>query len=1400
MKDIIKTKDAKKGGYLVGKPHSEGGIKGINVDTNEPIEVEGGEVVITKPAVESQKTYELDGVPMKPRDILSKINSDHGGVKFKDGGEIDGKYDDGGKIPLSQYERQAVNESRLKKAMELSSIGKEGIIFIGSRAIDVLIKEIVYEDGKYLAKCNRKSESDTYSGLGGSFDLDSIVQINDFVYLNPTNIEYKELPGFYGGDYLLADPKKKGLQADVYLDPAPLVPYAVIDIYRIKNKRILFLWKNYIDEEGKVAVHNCFYAYEPIEEDIFEDVRKETGALWMPFIKYDETDYILIKNYGNNRIPFKDLPDAEGKKGSGFRYYEIYPPTKNEIVLEDSQYFGQIGFTMSLDTGLMQKKNLLFYNYTNFDTPNNLYYLLSNGGIVRYEESRRFIETESLIIHNKPTPLFLGDKVLIQMKDSSKNPNIHKVGKILEDNKTYYSLVDAEFADFDDFAKEDSGLKISTQSDGKVYSKSMIGEIVGFRVENRTSPFTAADEESWRVEYIYLKTVNNKTYWINLNDFYLIMVIFGDNKMRSICPAYEDGGETQTTTAPTTTTETKVEPKVSDKNALELQIQSFEDEVRSSSLKGFLTKVYESDEGVDAPKFIIKQQPLQTITILDKKIKEIKVDDVKNIYIQNKLLEGVGDIDELGTSRDYNCIELGDFLYINPYGESGDGYALGQYQYDEDFFSKKGAFFDPAPYIPWQVKAIFHSHQYSDIGNFVISKYVPFKIAGDKFELRLVTKIITTDPKATIDSNTISLYKFKDLKFVIIKNYPFRMSQFSGVINNIVTPTDFDPHSKDAFLIGKMGCMVIGGDNGDSKGVIDLYKRNYLYKYNEDNLVYYRYSAKHDGYYFLNLADKNGFNKFSLDRREGILGSGVHFNTTEEFENRIGDYGTGVYIPIFEGDEVVFQIYDKNRIYKDREKVAYSYGNRDNWHYSAISSYEYYKVPDYAYKIKGVVAGFVCPHNDFTLKREDILKEPYYQQVKESNRISEIILDLEDGTRVYVDPKFVSLANIKYVTRDSKYVKSLDASRWEKGGEIESAPQVEPTTIDEPTTIEPQDSSEAMIQSVKKKDETDAFKYELLLESLDDEETKLVVLRAINKDNPVKIRDIDRRLDEIARKRGEYDLKRNTALELLDKFEEIIELPKATDEEPTGESITGEPSQLTEYQKMVVNSPNFKSWFGDWITAYELDDYNGVSKAVSPITREPLVLYHGTGDDFTKFTFDKFPAAYFADNWSYSQWFASQKSQGGGGQIYEVFLSMKNPINLQSFGLNLVTMEEILNYIEQNYNINRYKIFPQLQQLESNPEQMSQAMNLRLRVWQFVRRSVNFIKYLKEETFYDGILMFEDNPDDMLEGNIPNSTGSYVVFFTSQIKWANAKFYNPYIEDNRFKHGGLIKYFSKQRK
>ena len=44
----IKHISGKVGGYLVGKRHSEGGIKAINKSTGQPLEMEGGEVVITR--------------------------------------------------------------------------------------------------------------------------------------------------------------------------------------------------------------------------------------------------------------------------------------------------------------------------------------------------------------------------------------------------------------------------------------------------------------------------------------------------------------------------------------------------------------------------------------------------------------------------------------------------------------------------------------------------------------------------------------------------------------------------------------------------------------------------------------------------------------------------------------------------------------------------------------------------------------------------------------------------------------------------------------------------------------------------------------------------------------------------------------------------------------------------------------------------------------------------------------------------------------------------------------------------------------------------------------------------------------------------------------------------------
>jgi hypothetical protein len=98
--------DGKVGGWFVGKTHKEGGIKGIDKTSGQPIEVQTGEVIITAPALADQTTREFEGKMMTNREILSKINHDAGGVAFaEDGMEVSNKilckggtYNYGGKM------------------------------------------------------------------------------------------------------------------------------------------------------------------------------------------------------------------------------------------------------------------------------------------------------------------------------------------------------------------------------------------------------------------------------------------------------------------------------------------------------------------------------------------------------------------------------------------------------------------------------------------------------------------------------------------------------------------------------------------------------------------------------------------------------------------------------------------------------------------------------------------------------------------------------------------------------------------------------------------------------------------------------------------------------------------------------------------------------------------------------------------------------------------------------------------------------------------------------------------------------------------------------------------------------------------------------------------------------
>lgn len=111
MTKQVKHISGSAGGYLVGNSHANGGIQAINKAVGKPLEMEGGEVVITKPAVDDNEKREFEGEMLTNRQILSKINESGGGVSFAELGaelptHIDfcgNKYKYGGET-LTDYE------------------------------------------------------------------------------------------------------------------------------------------------------------------------------------------------------------------------------------------------------------------------------------------------------------------------------------------------------------------------------------------------------------------------------------------------------------------------------------------------------------------------------------------------------------------------------------------------------------------------------------------------------------------------------------------------------------------------------------------------------------------------------------------------------------------------------------------------------------------------------------------------------------------------------------------------------------------------------------------------------------------------------------------------------------------------------------------------------------------------------------------------------------------------------------------------------------------------------------------------------------------------------------------------------------------------------------------------
>ena len=205
---------------------------------------------------------------------------------------------------------------------------------------------------------------------------------------------------------------------------------------------------------------------------------------------------------------------------------------------------------------------------------------------------------------------------------------------------------------------------------------------------------------------------------------------------------------------------------------------------------------------------------------------------------------------------------------------------------------------------------------------------------------------------------------------------------------------------------------------------------------------------------------------------------------------------------------------------------------------------------------------------------------------------------------------------------------------------------------------------------------------------------------------------------------------------------------------------------ITNALKANTSSEAFKSWF---VGSKVVDDKNN-----------PLLVYHGRyNEEVTKFSFDTFPARYFAENKSYAEYFKNLKPNG---TLYTCYLKILYPLDFTNFSVNKVKYEDFKMYCKLKYSFD----FPESIALKAMSDRDNGCW-----IWQYFRFGVDWIKFIIKDGRFDGIYFIENNPQDILSTGEENTTFAWMVFKPEQIKssYTNTLFdYNS--NDIRFEKGG----------
>lgn len=150
---------------------------------------------------------------------------------------------------------------------------------------------------------------------------------------------------------------------------------------------------------------------------------------------------------------------------------------------------------------------------------------------------------------------------------------------------------------------------------------------------------------------------------------------------------------------------------------------------------------------------------------------------------------------------------------------------------------------------------------------------------------------------------------------------------------------------------------------------------------------------------------------------------------------------------------------------------------------------------------------------------------------------------------------------------------------------------------------------------------------------------------------------MDRRVFGLMPKTGVYD--GNFEKEFQHTAESLLERENNFNNEGLPLAPNGNPSRLRLREWILVRTPSFKKWFGNWESNPE-----EASKIVDE-NNEPMLVYHGSPNEFRSFDPDMIGSTTDFGFYGKGFYFSPKETyaQGYGDFVYPVFLNIRNPFD-----------------------------------------------------------------------------------------------------------------------------------------